>query len=137
MKYLIPLMLTVSILMSDSQLKNHNVNFIPKPGQVYLNNPTREEGILIVDFDQTPMGENLKSTIESIYDGVVDITSDFEEMNLSGREAVFVLLGIFPNNTVILPEGSTPFLDYLNSGGNLYMEGGDMWYYSPPISRWL
>ena len=46
-------------------------------------------------------------------------------------DAVFVLLGIFSNNTVIPVGSETPLTEYLDSGGNLYMEGSDMWYYDP------
>ena len=122
------------IISNDLMLNTKNnlgVKEVPSPGYIYQNNSTREEGILIVDLDQTPQGALLKSAIESIYDGVVDLTTDFPENNLLGRDAVFVLLGIFPENVIILPAGAPIFIDYINSGGNLYMEGGDMWYWDP------
>jgi hypothetical protein len=47
--------------------------------------------------------------------------------------AVFVCLGIFPNNKVIAassPEAQA-LAEYLNAGGRMYLEGGDVWYYDP------
>lgn len=53
--------------------------------------------------------------------------------NLDMYCAIFVCVGIFANNYVISagsPE-ATALVDYVNSGGNLYLEGGDVWYYDP------
>jgi hypothetical protein len=49
--------------------------------------------------------------------------------------AVFVCAGIYPNNRLITAGGSeaTTLTDYLASGGRLFMEGGDVWYYDPLI----
>lgn len=46
--------------------------------------------------------------------------------------SVFVCLGIFPNNTVLSQAYGTQLAAYLNNGGQLYMEGGDTWYYDSP-----
>jgi hypothetical protein len=53
--------------------------------------------------------------------------------NLEMYRAIFVCVGIFSNNYVISagsPE-ATALINYLNAGGNLYLEGGDVWYYDP------
>ena len=53
--------------------------------------------------------------------------------NLDMYSAIFVCVGIFSNNYVITagsPE-ATALVNYLNAGGNMYLEGGDVWYYDP------
>jgi hypothetical protein len=48
-------------------------------------------------------------------------------------QAIFVCVGIFANNYVIQagsPE-AVALESYLNAGGNMYLEGGDVWYYDP------
>lgn len=43
--------------------------------------------------------------------------------------SMFVCLGIYSNNTVLSSGQGQALADFLNSGGKLYMEGGDTWYY--------
>lgn len=53
--------------------------------------------------------------------------------NLEMYNAVFVCVGIYASNYVInagSPE-ATALESYLNAGGNMYLEGGDVWYYDP------
>jgi hypothetical protein len=53
--------------------------------------------------------------------------------NLEMYRAIFVCVGIFSNNYVInagSPE-AIALVNYLNAGGNMYLEGGDVWYYDP------
>jgi hypothetical protein len=53
--------------------------------------------------------------------------------DLSMYEAVFACVGIYSNNYVVTagsPE-ATALESYVNAGGNLYLEGGDVWYYDP------
>ena len=48
-------------------------------------------------------------------------------------QSVWVFVGIYPNNYIIesgSPEANA-LVDYINNGGNVYMEGGDIWYYDP------
>ena len=87
--------------------------------------------ILIVDLDPTPTGQALKSALENVYSGGIEITYSLDEYSLIGMDAVFVLLGVYSNNTRILVGEETPLIDYINSGGNLYLEGGDVWAYDP------
>ncbi len=53
-------------------------------------------------------------------------------------QSVFVCVGIYSDNYII--ESSSPeaqaLADYLtNHGGNMYLEGGDVWYYDPQYSN--
>lgn len=53
--------------------------------------------------------------------------------NLDMYCAIFVCVGIYSSNYVInagSPE-ATALENYLNAGGNMYLEGGDVWYYDP------
>ncbi len=53
-------------------------------------------------------------------------------------EAIFVCLGIYPNNYILAdpsPEGDA-LINYLNNGGRLYMEGGEVWFYGPMLPNW-
>jgi len=43
--------------------------------------------------------------------------------------SVFVCLGIYSSNHVLSSGEGQLLAEYLNTGGNLYMEGGDTWYY--------
>ncbi len=89
-------------------------------------------GILIIDLDPTSTCAILQSSIQNFYEGSVIITDDINTNLLaSDVDAVFVLLGIYPNNTQILIGEETPITDYMNAGGNVYLEGGDVWYFDP------
>jgi len=60
-------------------------------------------------------------------------TTTLSAENLDMYRAIFACVGIFANNYVIStgsPE-ATALVNYVNSGGNLYLEGGDVWYYDP------
>ncbi len=52
---------------------------------------------------------------------------------LDRYSAVFVSVGIFSDNFII--ENGTPeaiaLVNFVNSGGRMYLEGGDVWYYDP------
>jgi hypothetical protein len=53
--------------------------------------------------------------------------------DLAMYQAIFACVGIFANNYVVQtgsPE-ATALESYLNAGGNMYLEGGDVWYYDP------
>jgi hypothetical protein len=88
-------------------------------------------GLVIIDLDPTPTGGIIRDALQDLYPGGVMVSTSLDEYDLIGMDAVFVLLGMYPNNDVIDSSNAQPLLDYMGSGGNLYMEGGDMWYYDP------
>ena len=89
-------------------------------------------GIVILDLDPTPTGTTLQASLESLYYGSVVLTSDINAYPLTSEvDALFILLGIYASNAQILIGEETPIVDYINAGGNVYMEGGDSWYYDP------
>ncbi len=61
------------------------------------------------------------------------IVSDITAYSLSDYQYVFCVMGMYPNNHLVA-DGSaeaTALTNYLNNGGNLYIEGGDFWYWDP------
>jgi hypothetical protein len=84
--------------------------------------------------DPTPEpGQNIHTIL-----GNLGFTGDYGTSlaaDLSLYQSVFVCVGIYSNNHVISstsPE-ATMLVDFLqNQNGNMYLEGGDVWYYDPP-----
>lgn len=48
--------------------------------------------------------------------------------NLDNYHSVWYLAGVYPKNGKITEEENQTLTQYVQSGGNLYMEGGDVWY---------
>ncbi len=84
--------------------------------------------VLVIDLDgnhnsaDVMMGclDNL-----SVSADIVDAWPD----NLSLYSSIFVCLGIYSDNHVLSAPQGQDLADFLNSGGRLYIEGGDTWYY--------
>jgi hypothetical protein len=53
--------------------------------------------------------------------------------NLYDYEVIFVCVGIFPHNYIIGNTSSeaAALVEFVNQGGGLYLEGGDVWFYDP------
>ena len=91
--------------------------------------------ILIIDLDITPQGETLKNSVENSCNYPVFYTTQFDEYPItSDFDAIFLLLGIYANNHQLSESEAQDLVNYLNSGGNLYIEGGDIWGYDPSTS---
>jgi hypothetical protein len=69
------------------------------------------------------------------YSGTISPTLPSPEA-LDAYRVIFVCVGIYPNNHVILPSDSeaATLVEYADAGGRLYMEGGDVWFYDPLIN---
>ncbi len=86
-------------------------------------------GIVILDLDPTPSGIILQTAIENFYTGSIVLTDNINNYPLtSSVDAVFVLLGTHGNNYVLSENEAALLTDYLDNGGNVYMEGGDTWF---------
>ena len=86
--------------------------------------------VLIVDLDDNyNSGTVMETIIQNLGVGVSYTTTFPTDMNL--YSALFVCLGIYSNNYVLSATDGQALTDYLNSGGMIYMEGGDTWYYDP------
>jgi len=84
--------------------------------------------VLIVDLDgNTNSGLTMQDAIAN-NDLVAEYMTSFPA-DLSLYSSIFVCLGIFDDNHILSSNEGQSLADYLNSGGNLYIEGGDTWYY--------
>ena len=60
------------------------------------------------------------------------ISSEIE--SVENYNTAFILLGVYPNNYVIQDNQSDSFINLLNNGGNIYMEGADTWAFDSQTS---
>lgn len=89
-------------------------------------------GVVIWDLDRTPItGQEISNALEYI-----NYTGNIYRTNYSARyplestvEVVFVCLGIYDKNHILSDAEGQRLANYLDSGGRVYMEGGDTWYY--------
>jgi hypothetical protein len=102
---------------------NHNVSdstdFYTVVGQI---------PVLVIDFDKN---NNSADAIAECLDNLAVGHDQYDAMpeNPSLYASIFVCLGIYPDNHILTEDQGQALADYLASGGNLYMEGGDTWYY--------
>jgi PKD repeat protein len=87
--------------------------------------------VLIVDLDENNNSAN--KMVEALNEINVshELVTSFPT-NLTLYSSVFVCLGIYSDNHTLTTTQGQALADYLNNGGNLYMEGGDTWYYDEP-----
>jgi hypothetical protein len=82
--------------------------------------------------DRTPIsGQNMHTILTNLgYTG--DYGTDITE-DLGNYTTVFVCCGVYSNNYIIQANSSEAIAltNFVNSGGRLYLEGGDVWYYDP------
>jgi hypothetical protein len=84
--------------------------------------------IAVIDLD-----DNTNSGPDMVYaigeNGLqVEYFTEFPA-DLSNYSTLFVCLGIYSNNHILSSLQGQMLADFLNQGGNLYMEGGDTWAY--------
>ncbi|MCF8369068.1 MAG: hypothetical protein K9G76_08485 [Bacteroidales bacterium] len=104
---------------SGAYTSNFNLNFVI--GQI---------NIAILDLDENnSSGPSIKTSIEN--NGLlVDYFASFQS-NISQYDALFVCLGVYTQNHVLTSSEGQVLANFLNAGGNLYMEGADTWFYDP------
>ena len=93
------------------------------------------EGIVVLDLDKTPItGPAIIATLQTLgYSKPVHLAQNTLQYPLDATlDAVFVCLGIYANNHVLGEAEGQVLKNYLDIGGNIYMEGGDTWYFDPP-----
>jgi hypothetical protein len=80
--------------------------------------------------DATPWsGVAITQTLDTLglsYEVVAELPAD-----RSPYRTIFVLLGVYPNNHELTPDEGQALAEYLDGGGQLYMEGGDTWFWDP------
>ncbi len=87
--------------------------------------------ILIWEPDPTPSsGAAMQTALSALgWDSVLVTDLLQYGADLTGYQAVFVLVGIYSSNYTFSSGSAeeTALVDYLDNGGNLYLEGGDVW----------
>lgn len=84
--------------------------------------------ILILDIDGNHnSGVQMKSCVDQMRLWAEYKTSIPED--LSDYQTIFLSLGTYNQNHVLTSFEAAPFVDFLNNGGMMYMEGADTWYY--------
>lgn len=77
-------------------------------------------------------GQTMHTILTSLgYSGLYSTTLPTTDLGM--YRAILVCVGIYPNNYVIgaASQEAAALVNYVNSGGRLYLEGGDVWYYDP------
>ena len=106
------------------QMQYHTMDWLGGPIQ----------GIVIIDLDLTPItGSSIATCLQNLgYSKPVYIAQNTSRYPLETTlDAVFVPLGIYPNNHVLGDGEAQVLKDYLEMGGKIYLEGGDTWYFDP------
>jgi len=86
--------------------------------------------VVIIDLDENHnSGPAMQAAIQANEIAVEYTTSFPAEMSI--YTSAFVCLGIYSDNHVLSSSEGQVLADFLNNGGNVYMEGGDTWYYDP------
>ncbi len=97
--------------------------------------PVGQSRLLILDLDENPLSGPVMVDIL----GNEKLSADFEQSiagNISDHyKAIFLNLGVYSSNHQLSTQEGQLLANYLSNGGNLYMEGGDTWYYddSTPV----
>jgi len=84
--------------------------------------------ILILDLDGSVNTENKLKTAIDDWRIFAEYSKDIPA-DLSQYQMIFLCLGTYDQNHVLTVSEAAPFVEFLNNGGNLYMEGADTWYY--------
>lgn len=77
-----------------------------------------------------PSADSLMECFENLEVTVEQATSMPEYPDM--YKSIFVLLGVYPNNHALTANQGKQLSDFLERGGNIYMEGGDTWYNDNP-----
>jgi zinc carboxypeptidase/type IX secretion system substrate protein len=84
--------------------------------------------VLIIDLDQNRnSGPTILTAMQDV--GIpAEYTISFPT-DLSTYTSLFICLGVVGNNHALTATQGQALADFLNTGGNIYMEGGDTWFY--------
>jgi len=84
--------------------------------------------VLLIDLDTT---HNSAPAIEAALTALgVNYTKTLSwPTNFDLHANLFICLGIYSDNTVLSTTQANQVVAFLQNGGNVYMEGGDCWYY--------
>ncbi len=86
--------------------------------------------VVVIDLDgNTNSGPAMVDAMANNGVAAEYVASFPDDLNL--YSSVFLCLGVYPDNHTLTDSEGQSLADYLNAGGNLYMEGGDTWFYDP------
>ncbi len=89
--------------------------------------------VLIVDLDKNNNSAyKIAEAIEALNISAATETSLPED--LQKYASILVCLGVYPENHALTVDEGQKLYDYLMAGGNLYLEGGDAWFYNSPTA---
>ena len=92
---------------------------------------------VIIDLDPTPLtGPMLQNALAALGLTGVYTTDPNEFNNLALYKSLWVLCGIYSNNTQITPDQGAQIEAFLTNGGAFFLEGGDVWGYDPGTGAW-
>lgn len=84
--------------------------------------------VLLVDWDKNHNSPDvIAQCLENLEVGHNRVTN--LPMNLNLYSSIFICLGVYPDNTTLTPAQGQMLANFLDQGGNIYLEGGDTWYY--------
>ncbi len=117
-------------IVASDESTAHNTTYHPVAGY-HLVNIVSSIPAIVIDLDGTHnSGPTIQSTIRAVL-GHADYTTSMPSL-LGMYDSVFVCLGVYgAGNHVLSSAEGLMFKQYLDSGGRLYMEGGDTWFYDP------
>ncbi|MDP8207197.1 MAG: T9SS type A sorting domain-containing protein [Candidatus Electryonea clarkiae] len=108
----------------------------PTPTRTVLwNDPNAD--VLLIDLDPTPgSGEAVRSILNDLGYSWYYTTDENDIDEFTTFEHVFVFLGMVPNAARIVTDSplENQLIEYLETGGNLYVEGGAFAIYLPPVN---
>jgi len=84
--------------------------------------------VLIIDLDANNNSAPAMLDAMASNDLVAEYSTSIPA-DLSLYSSIFLCLGIYSDNHVLSSTEGQVLANFLNNGGNLYMEGGDTWYY--------
>jgi len=91
--------------------------------------------ILIWDpSDDNVSGDRLVNYFESIGFNGYDYVTSTDLPELENYMTAFIFLGIYPNNFALQENQATGFVNMLNDGKNVYLEGADTWAFDMSTS---
>lgn len=95
-----------------------------------------QNSVYVWDPDPTPLTGPIWS--ETLQEWNVPYAYETEDLpsysDLIAYQLLIVSLGVFPNNHVLSFEEFLTIATYIENGGAVYLEGGDVWYYDPWVS---
>jgi len=114
------------VVTSDQTVDTFELNFRVLLGGQFLvwdPDPMPSSGSIIRDILENDLG------LQGDYTTQLTPYLEF----LQNYESIFVTVGIYPDNYRILENSAeaNALVSYAENGGNLYIEGGDIWYWDP------